>query len=112
MTTTGEAREVYSEALREYRAARERVSALADQARALAEALDEPLRAAPRHPEASARIPLHIMTSPVRREVDLEGWPDGLALVDALSALHAAHSRALALHSWLLPADRAAVEAP
>ena len=34
MTTTGEAREVYSQALREYRAARERVSALADQARA------------------------------------------------------------------------------
>lgn len=107
-----EAKEAYSAALRDYREAQARVRAVASQIGALAEALGEPLRLAPTHPNAAGRIPLHILTGPVRREVDLTAWPDGAALVEALGALHKAQARAHSLYSWLLPQDRASVEAP
>jgi hypothetical protein len=39
-------------------------------------------------------------------------WLDAQHLMARLGSLHQAHARACALHAWLLPADRAAVEAP
>lgn len=112
MTTVKEAREVYSEALSRYREAQELVQGLIEQISGLSEALAKPLTLAPKHATASETIPLHVMTSPFRREVDLESWPDGGTIVEALSALHAAHARVQSMYAWLLPTDRDTVEAP
>jgi hypothetical protein len=111
--TVGEALETYAEALRERREAQARVRALAERLREMAAALEtDPLWVAPKHPEANAHVPLHVMTGPVRREADLADWPDAGAILDALAALHASHARAQAMYSWLLPEDRERVEAP
>lgn len=112
MTTVKEAREAYSEALSQYREAQELVQELIGQISELSEALADPLTLAPKHATASDAIPLHVMTHPFRREVDLESWPDGGAVVEALSALHAAQARVQSMYAWLLPVDREAVEAP
>jgi len=108
-----EAREAYATALQDYRQAQARVKALASQLNGLSELLTkDPLLLAPKHPNVANAIPLHVLTGPVRKEVDLTAWPDAAALLDALSALHRTHARAHSLYSWLLPQDRAAVAAP
>ncbi|MBI4236745.1 MAG: hypothetical protein HY688_05280 [Chloroflexi bacterium] len=107
-----EAREAYARALRDYRDAQARVRALAGQLGEVAEALADPLHLAPQHPAAATRIPLHVLTGPVRREVDFSAWPDAAAVLEALATLHRSHARAHALYSWLLPEERAAVEVP
>ncbi len=109
-----DAREVYEDALAAYRRAQQHVSELANVLREATDGLDEvPLRVAPVHPRAAELgIPVHVTTGPFRRELPLAEWPDAEAMVRALGQLHDAHTRAQAMHAWLLPADRAAVEAP
>ena len=109
-----QAREAYGTALASYRQAQERANGLARQLHDVASIIDEqPLRLAPKHPDASAAgVPLHVMTGPFRSDVDMSAWPSAGDLLDALGALHRTHARALSMYQWLLPTDRAAVEAP
>ena len=109
-----DARAVYEDALAGYRRAQREVAEVAGRLRDAADALEaEPLRVAPLDPRAAKLgIPLHVTTGPFRRELPLEDWPDTVAVLKSLGELHTAHARARTLHAWLLPADRAAVEAP
>ena len=109
-----DARAVYEDALAGYRRAQQGVANMVERLRDAADALDaEPLRVAPLDSHAAELgVPLHVTTGPFRRELPVEDWPDAETIVRMLGQLHGAHRRARALHAWLLPADRAAVEAP
>ena len=109
-----DARGVYEVALATYRRAQANVDRMAEELDGAAEALrSDPLLVAPLdRGAADAGIPLHVTTGPFRRELSMEEWPDAQHLMARLGSLHQAHTRVRALHAWLLPADRAAVEAP
>ncbi len=109
-----DARGVYEDALATYRRAQADVDRMAQELDGAVEALrSDPLRVAPLdRGAAEAGIPLHVTTGPFRRELPMAGWPDPQHLMAGLGSLHQAHTRVLALHAWLLPADRADVEAP
>ena len=112
--TVPQARDAYAIALASYRQAQERANGFARQLHDVASIIDEqPLRLAPKHPDANAAgVPLHVMTGPFRRDVDMSIWPGAEELLNALGKLHRTHARALSMYQWLLPPDRAAVEAP
>jgi len=109
-----DARGVYEDALATYRRAQAEVGRMAQELDGVAEALrSDPLLVAPLdRGAADAGIPLHVTTGPFRRDLPMGEWPDAQDLMARLGSLHQAHTRAFALHAWLLPADRAAVEAP
>ncbi len=109
-----DARGVYEDALATYRGAQADVDRMAQELGGAAEALrSDPLRVAPLdRGAADAGIPLHVTTGPFRRELPMGEWPDAQHFMTRLGSLHQAHTRVRALHAWLLPADRAVVEAP
>jgi hypothetical protein len=109
-----EAKAVYADALATYRATQGRITETAQQLRQAAEVLDSaPLRVSPLDPRAAdAGVPLHVTTGPFRSELAMSDWPDVERIMQALGELHRAHTRVQALYAWLLPSDRAAVEAP
>ena len=105
--------ERYEEALSSLRRAEARVRSLAERLAALAQDLRaDPLTLAPTNEAASIALPLHIVTHPFRREIDLTAWPDAESILEDLGALHAARSRALAVRAWMLPGDQAHAETP
>ena len=103
--------ERFAEAMDALTEAETRLQDLARRISDLGQALaDDPLTLAPLHPAASEALPLHIMTHPTRREIDLATWPDGAEIVEALAGAHAARSRVASVRAWMLPQDRAATE--